>query len=49
MSSFGNFPHYLSVIMKPKSEIDFFMDVLDITSGEKEQYNFDTCKFLFKT
>ena len=49
MSSFGNFPHYQRVIMKPKSEIDFFMDVLDITSWEKEQYNFDTCKFLFKT
>ena len=49
MSSFGNFPHYQSVTVKPKSEINFFMDALDITSGEKEQYNFDTCKFLFKT
>jgi len=25
------------------------MDVLDISSRAKEQYNFDTCKFLFKT
>ena len=49
MSSFGNFPHYRRVTMKSKSEIDFLMDVLDITSREKEQYNFDTCKFLFKT
>ena len=49
MSSFGNLPHYQSVTMRPKSDIDFFMDVLDISSRAKDQYNFDTCKFLFKT